>query len=49
MGVTHRLASLNVALHVLDGGPALREAFGDVKPVGHDQAIRDAADWAASE
>ena len=48
MVVAEGVARLHVALGVLDGGPALREAVGDVQPVGHGQAIRAAAYSSAS-
>ena len=46
--VAERMASLHIALGVLDGGPPLGEAPADVQPVGHDQAIRAAAYVSAS-
>ena len=48
MVVAEHVARPHVALGVLDGGPALGEALGDVQPVGHDQAIRAAAYSSAS-
>jgi len=48
MLVAERVARRHVALGVLDGGPALGEALGDIEPVGHDQAIRAAAYSSAS-
>ena len=46
--VAERMASLHVTLGVLDGGPALGKARGDVQSVDGHQAIRAAAYISAS-